>query len=114
MRGRRSVRAVDVAGAARRRFDVDLIAVHGGFAPDLGLYPQAGGRLRWCTATSMFVPGGDPPGVTAVGACAGLFDLDPALDHAARAVAGAAGAPCPPPGVCGVGLVPADTRPDPA
>ena len=114
VRGRRSVRAVDVAGAARRRFDVDLIAVHGGFAPDLGLYTQAGGRLRWCTATSMFVPGGDPPGVTAVGACAGLFDLDPALDHAARAVAGAAGAPCPPPGVCGVGLVPADTRPDPA
>lgn len=109
--GQRSVRAVEVAGAVRRRFDVDLVAVQGGFSPDVGLYTQAGGRLRWCAASSMFVPAGDLPGVAVVGACAGLFDLEQALGHAARAVTGLAGAPCPSPGVTGVGQVPADTRP---
>lgn len=111
--GRRAVRAADVAGAVRRRFDVDLVAVAGGFTPDLALYSQAGGRLRWCAESSMLVPIGGVPGVTTVGACAGLFDLELALEHAAGAGDPSTGAPSAPPAPAGAGHVPADTRPAP-
>jgi sarcosine oxidase subunit alpha len=46
---------------------------------------MAGGKLRWVDDASMFVPDRALDGIVSVGACAGAFDLDRALEHA-RAV----------------------------
>ena len=61
------------------------------------LHSQAGGRLRWVAESSMFVPDGAAPGLTSVGACAGVFVREAAVEHAAqagRALARAERAPC--------------------
>ncbi len=112
--GPRAVKGVEVAGAAQRHLAVDLIASAGGHNPNVSLYAQAGGRLRWWRESSMFVPGVALPGVAVVGACAGLFDVDEALVQAAqvgRLVPGATQAAFAP---GGAGHVCADTRPDSA
>lgn len=66
---------------------VDCIAVAGGWTPAVNLYSMAGGSLQWNEKTSMFEPSKDLPGITVVGACAGILD---------------------------VGCVPADNRPTPS
>ncbi len=85
--GRRAVRgcrAQPLTAAARgQRLECDLILNTAGFAPAVHLHSQAGGRLRWLAAQSMFVPDGAAPGVVSVGACAGVFEAARARDHAA-------------------------------
>jgi sarcosine oxidase subunit alpha len=87
--GRRAVRGCRVhplAGGAQgrsERLECDLILNAGGFAPAVHLHSQAGGRLRWLDAEAMFVPDGAAPGVTSVGACAGVFNREVARAHAA-------------------------------
>ena len=115
--GRHAVRGVSIAsanGGPARRIDADLVASAGGHTPNLSLYSQAGGSLRWLDDAAMFVPARDLPGVSVVGAAAGIFDLDAALDHAAAVGRTAPGQAMPTPPVGGAGQVPADNRPWPA
>jgi sarcosine oxidase, subunit alpha len=84
--------------------DCDLILNVGGYAPAVHLHSQAGGKLRWLAAESMFVPDGAAPGLTSVGACAGAFTRAAAVSHAAEAgEALARGRTAPPPPIGGAG-----------
>lgn len=92
--GRRAVRSVTIApqaGGALHTIAADCIASAGGWTPAVNLYSMAGGKLRWVTESSMFVPALALPGIEMVGRCAGDF--------------GATDAP---------GGVPADNRPSSA
>ena len=113
--GRRAVTGVRIAGATHRRFDVDLIASAGGFTPNVNLFSQAGGRLQWQADSAMFVPRSGPESVAAVGACAGLFNLDVALSHAEQVgmrPPGGAMPQAPDVPAFGPGRVSADNRPE--
>ncbi|MFI7586385.1 2Fe-2S iron-sulfur cluster-binding protein [Spongisporangium articulatum] len=54
--------------AGGRTFEADLLAVGGGWSPDLHLFTQARGTVRWDERCSAFLPDVAPPGVTVVGA----------------------------------------------
>ncbi len=74
--GRRAVRSVTIApqaGGALRTIAADCIASAGGWTPAVNLYSMAGGKLRWATESSMFVPALALPGTEMVGRCAGDF-----------------------------------------
>jgi len=90
--GGHSVRGarVRMGDGSRRDFAVDLVCSAAGRVPDLALFTQAGGTLRWHALGAMFVPAQSPPGVAALGACAGAFDAVSALAHARDAGAAAA------------------------
>ena len=106
--GQRAVKGVTIAahgGATERRVDADCIASAGGWTPAVHLHSMAGGKLRWVDESAMFVPQGPVAGVHTVGACAGVFEADLALVHAAAVGRGEA-APAP---VGGTGLVSANT-----
>ena len=85
--GRNAVRGCTVAsieGNRRNtsRFDCDLILSAGGWVPAVHLHSQAGGKLRWLDESAMFVPDGSAFGVVSVGACAGVFSREAAVQHA--------------------------------
>jgi sarcosine oxidase subunit alpha len=104
--GRRAVRGCSVvsAGGARVELECDAILSAGGYAPAVHLHSQAGGKLRWLDDSSMFVPDGAAPGLSSVGACAGVFARDAALEHGAHVgEALARGAPAPAAPVGGAG-----------
>jgi sarcosine oxidase subunit alpha len=61
--------AVELGG---RTVACDVLAVSGGWNPDLALFAQAGGTLRWDDARAAFLPDGAPPGVTCVGGASGV------------------------------------------
>jgi sarcosine oxidase, subunit alpha len=52
-------------------FDVDLLAVSGGWNPNLGLWRSIGGRLRYDDERATFVPDGGPPWLSVEGSAAG-------------------------------------------
>ncbi len=111
--GSKAVQGVTIArhaGSEQRRIDADCIASAGGWTPAVNLYSMAGGKLRWSDEAAMFVPVGAVPGITVVGACAGVFDLDAAREHA-EAVGRGIDAPAP---AGGLGVVPACTEPSAA
>ncbi len=85
--GRHAVRGCSIASsqsqAKATHFDCDLILSAGGFAPAVHLHSQAGGKLRWLQESAMFVPDGSAAELHSVGACAGVFELDAAMNHAA-------------------------------
>ena len=85
--GRHAVRGCSIGSlqseAKARHFDCDLILSAGGFAPAVHLHSQAGGKLRWLEESAMFVPEGSAAELHSVGACAGVFELDAAMNHAA-------------------------------
>ncbi|HXW73687.1 MAG TPA: 2Fe-2S iron-sulfur cluster-binding protein [Steroidobacteraceae bacterium] len=102
-----AVTATAARGASRTRADrlaCDLILSTAGFAPAVHLHSQAGGRLRWDESAAMFVPDGAAPGLTSVGACAGVFARASAREHAAAAgeALGRGGRPPPPPACTGI------------
>lgn len=106
LQGRHAVQSVRTAshdGRERPEIEADCIASAGGWAPAVHLYSMAGGSLRWDTLASMFVPAKPLAGIELVGACAGAFDNESALEHARRIGAGATGLPP----VGGLGQVPA-------
>src|SRR5664279_3135940 len=70
------VDASPVGGGPRVRFDVDLLAVSGGWNPVVHLYSQSGGTVRWDDRLSAFVPDRSRQRVTVVGAAKGA-GLDP-------------------------------------
>jgi sarcosine oxidase subunit alpha len=115
--GRRAVQGVQIGrhgGGPPESLAADVVASAGGFTPNVNLYSQAGGTLRWLRDGSMFVPDRALPAIAVVGACAGTFDLDEAMTHAEAVGRLAPGAPMPPAPVGGTGEVPADNRPSPA
>jgi len=60
--------------------------------------------LRWLEAAAMFVPDGPAPGLASVGACAGVFATDTAVNHAAEVGAALAHGLVPPSApACGAG-----------
>ncbi len=85
VKGQRAVCGVVVSahgGGVLRSLEADCIASAGGWAPAVNLYSMAGGKLRWVDEASMFVPDRVPQGIAVVGACAGVFDAQRALEHA--------------------------------
>jgi sarcosine oxidase subunit alpha len=111
--GRRAVRGCTVlrADGTRVELECDAILSAGGYAPAVHLHSQAGGKLRWLDDSSMFVPDGAAPGLSSVGACAGIFTRDAALEHAAHVgEALARGAPLPAAPVGGAGRVSTATQ----
>jgi sarcosine oxidase, subunit alpha len=97
--------ASNAGGGGRiERFKCDLILSAGGYSPAVHLHSQAGGKLRWMEDAAMFIPNGAAPGVTSVGACAGIFLRDNALNHASEVgVALARGTGLPPVPIGGAG-----------
>jgi sarcosine oxidase subunit alpha len=104
-RGVRRCTAISVDGHGRReRLECDLVLSAGGQAPAVHLHSQAGGKLRWVEESAMFVPDGHLHGLASVGACAGVFDREAAVAHAAVVGRAAAhGAVAPPAPVGGIG-----------
>ncbi|WP_454617729.1 sarcosine oxidase subunit alpha family protein [Bradyrhizobium cenepequi] len=94
--GTQELRAISVRSADGqiRNLAVDLLAVSGGWNPNLGLTTHLGGRPDWSDALAAFVPGKVPPGMTVAGAAGGSFTLADALREgmtAGTAAAEAAG-----------------------
>ena len=56
-----------------RAIDADLVAVSGGWTPQIHLYCHALGRPRWDAELGAFVPGAPVAGLAVVGAAAGEF-----------------------------------------
>lgn len=54
-----------------RRVDCDVLAISGGFNPNLQLFSQAGGKLRYDERLAALVPTEMPPNLRVVGAAAG-------------------------------------------
>ncbi|MGD1037898.1 MAG: sarcosine oxidase subunit alpha family protein [Roseiarcus sp.] len=80
----------------------DVIAMSGGWTPNVSLYSQSRGRLVFDEATQNFLPGAAAPDQRSAGACRGIFDLGAALADGVSAGAAAAGvAPPAPPRVEG-------------
>jgi sarcosine oxidase subunit alpha len=79
-----TVISTDAAGAPPERLECDSILSAAGYAPAVHLHSQAGGKLRWMEESCMFVPAGAAPGVWSAGACAGIFDRDTVVNHAAE------------------------------
>ncbi|HMK84775.1 MAG TPA: 2Fe-2S iron-sulfur cluster-binding protein [Steroidobacteraceae bacterium] len=108
--GRLAVRGCTVVSAERGapvRLECDAILSAGGYAPAVHLHSQAGGKLRWIDEAAMFVPNGAAPRLASVGACAGAFERDRALEHAAEvgeALARGRSAPAAPVGGAGRSL----------
>ena len=71
-----AVRVAPRDGGAERRFDIDLLAVSGGWSPALQLFSQAGGTTRWDEGLAAFVPVLDRARINVVGAAIGE-GLDP-------------------------------------
>ncbi len=113
--GRHAVHGCSVASsqsqAKATHFDCDLILSAGGFAPAVHLHSQAGGKLRWLEESAMFVPDGAAGGLHSVGACAGVFELDAAMNHAAAVGSALArGSAVPPAPTGGIGRSLANTH----
>jgi methylglutamate dehydrogenase subunit C len=70
----------------------DLIAVSGGFNPNLQVTTHLGGRPQWNEALAAFVPGTLPKWMTVAGAANGAFGLASCLREGVTAGAAAAGA----------------------
>ena len=85
--GSRHVRAVAVCehrgggvpGRTLRTLACDLVMSSGGWNPVIHLFAQSGGKAQWDEARACFVPGASRQAETSVGACAGAFGLDAAL-----------------------------------
>lgn len=69
----------------------DLLLMAGGWTPNVQMFSQARGRLRWDAAADAFLPGETPEAQASAGACNGTFDL--AAAFAEGAVAGQGGTP---------------------
>ena len=101
-RGRHGVTGVDVMDSIGQthRIEADMVAMAGGWNPNLSLTCHLGGRPTWDPALSAFVPGTLPPGMAVAGAAAGRFGLEAALADGARLGADAAAS-------CGFAVSPA-------
>jgi len=92
VRGGQGVRSVEVRDAAGKteRFECDLVAVSGGWAPTVHLTTHLNGKPAWSEASSALVPGTMPPGMSVAGAARGTFGLASCLAQGQSAGAAAA------------------------
>ncbi len=108
--GNSSINGVTIAsngGGRSLKIDADCIASAGGWTPAVNLWSMAGGKLRWIDESSMFVPDRSVANLAMVGACAGVFEMDRALEQATQCGRGIdAAVP-----VGGLGFVPAKNTP---
>ncbi len=74
------------------RLDCDLIAISGGWNPNIQLTTHLGGKPVWNDEVFAFMPGALPPGLSVAGSANGTFDLKSVLESGAKegAVASAA------------------------
>ena len=80
----------------------DVVAMSGGWTPNVSLFSQSRGKLAFDEATQNFLPGAAVPDQRSAGACRGVFDLAAVLADGGSAGAAAAGAaPSAPPRVEG-------------
>jgi sarcosine oxidase subunit alpha len=97
--GRNGVRLVDLGPAdatsprqTTLRVPASVVAVSGGWSPAVHLHSQSGGKLRWDSGLSAFLPTAARPDQHLAGALAGAVTLDACLasGHAAGVAAAAA------------------------
>jgi sarcosine oxidase subunit alpha len=88
--GPQRVSAVRLADG--RLLACDLLAVSGGWSPQVQLFSQASGSLRWEKASAAFVPDGAVAGVLVAGSANGSAQLADCLAEGARAGGAAADA----------------------
>lgn len=77
--GVRQIEIQSLAGGPLRQFDCDLLCMSGGWAPQVHLHSQAGGKVIYDPDKGCFVPGIARQKHTSVGACAGQFALTDCL-----------------------------------
>ena len=81
----RRVRVAQLDGSGALDLDCDLLAVSGGWNPNLHLHAQSGGRPRFDDARGCFLPGPAVQAEAGAGACRGTFRLDACVRDGARA-----------------------------
>ena len=87
-RGRRAlrrVRAARLGGGGAFDLDCDLLAVSGGWNPNLHLHAQSGARPRFDEARGCFLPGPPVQAEAGAGSCRGTFRLDACVRDGAQA-----------------------------
>ena len=77
--------SLGVLGSHERRFEADLLAVCGGWSPDLHLFSQSRGTLRWDDEAAGFLPDTAVQAVRCVGSANGVTDLAGCLADGAAA-----------------------------
>ncbi len=75
----------------------DVIAMSGGWTPNVSLYSQSRGKVVFDDASQSYLPGALVADQRSAGACRGVFDLAAVLADGAAAGAAATGAPAPEP-----------------
>lgn len=85
--GARALSAVTVRSGAGKieKIPADLLAVSGGWNPNIALSTHLGGRPRWSTELSVFLPSNELQGAAIIGAASGSFTLADALRQGAAA-----------------------------
>ncbi len=87
--GARGVKAVSVTSLAQkrpaRRFECDVVACSGGWSPNVHLFSQSGGRLRYDEALACFRPHLSVQKERSAGAANGAFDLGACFEEGRRA-----------------------------
>ncbi|GGL89313.1 hypothetical protein GCM10011594_06100 [Nakamurella endophytica] len=83
--GELSAVTVRLADGRSRRLPADLLAVSGGWNPNLALWSHAGGRPVWDAAAGTFRPGAALPRVAVAGSAAGLRTTGEIVDDGERA-----------------------------
>ncbi len=94
-----SVKVSALSGGAVQEIQADLLAVSGGWNPDLHLFSQSRGELVWDESLAAFRPGQAVQAVTVAGAANGKFETGTAIADGAQAghrAAEAVGYPSPP------------------
>ena len=97
-RGRHRIREVKIRARSgesgvtggEQRVACDLLAVSGGNTPNISLFSQSRGRLRYDDAIAAFRPGQSWQNEVSAGACNGTYGLSESLNEGARAGAYAA------------------------
>jgi sarcosine oxidase subunit alpha len=85
-RGGASLNGIDVRTRnGTERLAADVLAVSGGWNPNVHLSCHHNGRPRWDDAIAAFVPGARPPGMVVVGAANGVMTLARALAEGSAA-----------------------------
>jgi sarcosine oxidase subunit alpha len=90
-RGRMGLSVIEVvSGSRKERIDCDVLAVSGGWNPNVHLASNHRGRPTWDETVQAFLPPLDgPAGLTAAGAASGRFSTSDALLSGARTALGA-------------------------
>ena len=93
-KGGHAISSIDVSagGRAGQSFDVDLLAVSGGWNPQVALSTHLGSKPVWSDDIHSFIPGAPPSGMTIAGSAAGRMSLTDCLTDGTRLGAEAAAA----------------------